>query len=499
MKIKYKQSLGILSCYNSDYEFYIRLKVTNIEDSQTFLYDPISAFTFIDNVFISLPVAEPASGYDQWVNTFIYQGCYLNIENKLFVTMVGFKHIFSSFIAIRLLEMKQKMDREHSKFLNWLLKFDFDSFVLKTCDILSTNNCKFLRKISNLDQSSFCKKNSDLVSKWRNESSKNGEPIDETDDQIDYLVRLLKSAAQELRRIVLRDSRIYLHKSQQTPLANYNPEVDWESSCPIVKIFISEVLPENDCSLQKVVFRNSILLGSQKRKNHFKPQSCYFISGVIKYLHDKQKILDFLSAMGIGVGDDPINSLEKNQIDQFNSIFWKIPDNATVMAVMDNNQSDFSTKSFKPLKDSHHVDCLNVLQVIKPAGNMDLKQDSKPMVELEPSFIDSSSIEKEAGSYLMQCFNEMLLKNAELHPTESLKEPTIQEIIPCGGDPSSLIPDFTVRFFNDDGNVLKERLMDGQKYCPYNLYDPTDPSISWDNKLGSKTSLRFLKNWQEPR
>ena len=93
----------------------------------------------------------------------------------------------------------------------------------------------------------------------------------------------------------------------------------------------------------------------------------------------------------------------------------------------------------------------------------------------------------------MQCFNEMLLKNAELHPTESLKEPTIQEIIPCGGDPSSLIPDFTVRFFKDDGNVLKERLMDGQKYCPYNLYDPTDPSISWDNKLGSKTSLRFLK------
>ena len=44
------------------------------------------------------------------------------------------------------------------------------------------------------------------------------------------------------------------------------------------------------------------------------------------------------------------------------------------MAVMDNNQSDFSTKRFKPLKDSHHVDCLNVLQVIKPAGNIDLDE-----------------------------------------------------------------------------------------------------------------------------
>ena len=193
---------------------------------------------------------------------------------------------------------------------------------------------------------------------------------------------------------------------------------------------------------------------------------------MIKYLHDKQKILDFLSMMGIGVGDDPINNLEKNQIDEFNRVFWDIPDNTTVMAVMDNNQADFSTKSFKPLKDSHHVDCLE---------------------DLESSFTDSTFIEKEAGSYFMQCFNEMLLKHSELHPTECLKEPTIQDIIPSGGDPSSLLPDFTIRFFKDDGNVLKERLINGKKYCPYNLYDPMDPSISWDNKFGSKTSLRFLK------
>ena len=175
-------------------------------------------------------------------------------------------------------------------------------------------------------------------------------------------------AAQELRKLILQDNIIHRNKSQKVPLANYNPQVDWESSCPIVKIFIDEILPENDSSLFKVIFRNNIFLGNQKRKYPFKPQSYYFISSVIKYLHDKQKILDFLSMMGIGVGDDPINNLEKNQIDEFNRVFFK-----------------------------------------------------------------------------------------------------------------------------DDGNVLKERLINGKKYCPYNLYDPMDPSISWDNKFGSKTSLRFLK------
>ena len=103
-------------------------------------------------------------------------------------------------------------------------------------------------------------------------------------------------------------------------------------------------MPECDCFLLKVTFRNNIFLGNQKRKYPFKPQSCYFISSIIQYLHDKKKILDFLSSIGVGVGNKPINNLEKNQIESFNSVFWETPVDVTVMAVMDNNQSDFSSK-----------------------------------------------------------------------------------------------------------------------------------------------------------
>ena len=62
----------------------------------------------------------------------------------------------------------------------------------------------------------------------------------------------------------------------------------------------------------------------------------------------------------------------------------------------------FSTKTFKPLNDTHHVDCLNVLQVIKPPGNLNLIRNSKPLKYLESIFIDSTEFEKEAGDF----FNE---------------------------------------------------------------------------------------------
>ena len=448
MKVKYRQSEGILSCYNNDYQLDIPAIVTQVESVENaVLYDPSCIFKFIDNVLINPSISAPVFDYDPWVKTFLYLGCSLVIDNKLYVTAVGLKHFFSSFLAIRQMENKLFLDRKQSKFLNWLFKFDTDSFILRTYNIDLSKICKFCRKILNVDNTSFSKNNPE-VEKWRNESNKSGEPLEETDEQIDYLVCLAKVAARELRRIILRDNN--KTTSQITPLANYNPQEDWESSCPVLKIFIDEILPENDCPLFKVILRNNIFLGNQKRNYRYKPQSCYFISSVIKLLNDKQKILDFLSKIGIGVGDDAINNLEKNQIGEFNSVFWKIPANATVMAVMDNNQTDYTTKNFNPLKDSHHVDCLNVLQVVKPSGNSNLAKDSKSIEYLESSFVDSTYFEKKAGDYFMNCFNTMLLKHSELHPTESLKEPSIQDIIPCGGEPSSLVPDFTIKFFKED-------------------------------------------------
>ena len=498
MKVKYKQSSSILSCFNSDFQLDIDTLFTKVEAENRVLYDPLCIFKFIDSLFLRTPILTPLyMEYDQWINRFLYQGCNMTINNKLLVTAVGLKHFFSSFIAVRLIENKLSMEWKHSKFLNWFLKFDFDAFILKANNHsdLSTA-CKFCKTIATdnvVDSLSFCKTNSKVVSKWRYEADLAGEPLKETDEQIDFLMRLAKIAGCELRRIIVHDNKVSKTKSQKTPLAKYDPQEDWESSSPAIKMFIDEIMPENDCFLFKVTFRNQIFLGNQKRNYPYKPQSCYFISSIIKYLHDKQKILDFLSSIGIGVGDDPVNNLEKNQIDSFNSVFWKIPENATVMAVMDNNQADFSTKSFKPLKDSHHVDCLNVLQVVKPSGNSNLNKESKSIAELESTFIDLTLFEKEAGDFFMNCFNTTLLKHSELQPTTTLTSPTIQDIIPCGGDQASLVSNFTIKFFKEDGNVLKNKLLEGQQYSPYHLYDPTDQMISWDNKLGSKTSLRYLK------
>jgi hypothetical protein len=376
-----------------------------------------------------------------------------------------------------------------------LLKFDFDTFILKATNRVDLfTACKFCKTIATDNVvDSFCKTSPVVVSNWRYEAGLAGEPLKETDEEIDFLMRLAKIAGCRLQGIVAHDHKISKIKSQKTPLANYDPKEDWESSSPAIKMFIDEIMPENDSFLFKVTFRNQIFLGNQKRNFPYKPQSCYFISSIIKYLHDKQKILDFLSTIGIGVGDDAINNLEKNQIDSFNSVFWKIPENASVMAVMDNNQTDYSTKSFKPLKDNHHVDCLNVLQVVKPTGNLNLNKESKSIAELESSFIDLTLFEKEAGDYFMHCFNTTLLKHSELQPTQTLTNPTIQDIIPCGGDQSNLVSSFTIRFFKEDGNVLKNKLLEGDQYSPYHLCDPTDQMISWDNKLGSKTSLRYLK------
>ena len=122
-----------------------------------------------------------------------------------------------------------------------------------------------------------------------------------------------------------------------------------------------------------------------------------------------------------------------------------------------------------------------------------MSKESKSIENLNETFIDSTLSEKEAGDYFLDSFHTKLLKHFENQPTSSLKEPTIQDILPCGGDQSALVPEYIVKFFKEDENVLKNKLIDGPRYGPYNLSDPTDPMISWDNKLGSKTCLRYLK------
>ena len=97
-------------------------------------------------------------------------------------------------------------------------------------------------------------------------------------------------------------------------MVDYEPSLDWQSTSPIVKIFIDEFLSENVSDLCKTTFKNMILLGSKPRNYKYKPQSCYFISCIIKYLNNNSQILQFLSSLGIGVTSRAVENLEKTQI-----------------------------------------------------------------------------------------------------------------------------------------------------------------------------------------
>ena len=277
MKVKYKQSVGILSCSNADFEFDIHLKVTNNDGTECVLYEPICALKFVDNIFFNSSTSLIDSEYDQWAKILIYHGCSINIQNKFFVTMVGLKHIFSSFIVSRQIKDEVILNREQSKFLNWFLKFDIDSYVLKI--IPASNTCKICQAVLKEEPSSFCENSSQLIDKWRNDCIKYGEEFRDSNEKVDYIANIVDRAAKELKRLILHDSKLY--KNKKTSLASYNPEDDWESTCPIVKHFIDEILSENYSTLSKVVFRNNILVGNQKQFNPLKPQSCYFISSVI--------------------------------------------------------------------------------------------------------------------------------------------------------------------------------------------------------------------------
>ena len=78
--------------------------------------------------------------YEQLIKKFVFHGSNITIDNKLLITVAGLKHFFSSFITVRILENKLEMDWKHSKFLNWFLKFDFDTFILK-----ANNGIDFLK------------------------------------------------------------------------------------------------------------------------------------------------------------------------------------------------------------------------------------------------------------------------------------------------------------------------------------------------------------------
>ena len=330
MKVKYGKSDQIRTCFNEHFKLCLQTQILKVENENVILYDPSNVLTFIDKDFFS--VSSSSVDFEWMLSSLIFPGCQVQVENKVYVTISGLKYFFSSLVSHRACNDStcKILEQIHSKFLNWFLKFDFDKFMRKAYGIEYAESCTFCQNV--LDDS-------DIINESKSHDN----------DEQTFLLALAKVAGRKLGQLIIEDNKESQRNSQSSLLVKYDPQADWESSCQIVKTFIDSLLSENNSYLFKVNFRNIVFLGNHSKTFRRKPQSGYFISAVIKYTNDKQKILDLLSSIGIGVTDDAITNLEKNQIDGFNKQFWDIPSACSVMAVMDNNQADFTTKSFNPI------------------------------------------------------------------------------------------------------------------------------------------------------
>ena len=117
--------------------------------------------------------------YEKCLKIFVYQGCSHSINDKLYLNLIGFKHFFSSFLSVRISKSfpsEEVIDWSHSKFINWVLKFNIDSVVLKAINISDFSGaCIFCKTIGSdiaVDKSSFSYNNPKVIGNLRKNKRK---------------------------------------------------------------------------------------------------------------------------------------------------------------------------------------------------------------------------------------------------------------------------------------------------------------------------------------
>ena len=279
MKIKYRKECNTLTCFNSYYELKLKVIIAEVDNIKCAFYDPSNILDFIDNSLIPRSTPSTIHEYEHLLKIILYHGCSKTIDNKLYVTVTGLKHFFSSVSSLRLYQGQStnSLQREPSKFMNWFLKFDLNDVIFKSENLLDLTGCckicKLVDPSNGIEKFSFCTKYPEIISSWRKRSDIIKKPLQYTDETIDMLICVLKFAGKELRHIIDHDNKVFQNMSQKTPLANYDPHDDWESSSPLVKIFMDEILSEKQSDLYKIILRIMIFLGCQKKNYPSKPQS----------------------------------------------------------------------------------------------------------------------------------------------------------------------------------------------------------------------------------
>ena len=164
----------------------------------------------MDTSFLSAQV--PTSlNIEQILQVYLYPGCITVKEQKVYIDINGLKYFFSALVSSRVAQYDNfdVLDPKQSKFINWVLKFDFDQFVLKAHGLLADSSVPC----------NFCRFFPADIEGFTNVSSRE-----------EYLVCLAKVAGQELCQVIERDNKETQKVSQSAPLASYNAIDDWQSS-----------------------------------------------------------------------------------------------------------------------------------------------------------------------------------------------------------------------------------------------------------------------------
>ena len=439
------------------------------------------------------------------VRKILFEGLFKIINGDMFVNFEGLKYILSSFISNRLADERcPSLSYEQSKFVNWILKTDLDILVKKSLqtpdlgdefnyfskfqsksvssELISSSLLWFENVENQIGKSSTLTKKSPLDPKYHDPN------------YISYLSSLLLESVEKLKDLLAIEQIISIKGDEDALLTDYSPSEDLQSSSPLVRSFLGELFTEDSSDLSKVSLRSMCFLAGQSKFYNMKPTSCYYLACLVKTIQDNQKILDLLSQVGLTVTDDAIVRRVDKEVDSFNENFWTLPKDSTVIATLDNNQADCSTKVFSVHHDSHHVDCLNQLQTCKPPGNAALSKVPKSLDDMSPDFLKLSELEIKSSKLFSESYFSQLLHIHTLSPNSDLKKPTFSDTFAIKvEDFSELVPTEVLESYRSSSNVLKDKLLQLDCYKPANECHPDFADISWSNASGNKTCLRHLE------
>ena len=232
-------------------------------------------------------------------------GMFKVIQDRIFVTEVGLKYVFSIIIGSHCTSANQLKERPFCKFVN--------SFYLPVCKISSTVlkkmgdrilDCKFCESL-NMIPSDDTEAAEHLALQYKelfeNKTLSTVVELDKSNySNPEYILNVqifLEKAGQELKKLLNFDNLLPTQVGDDRPSAkvvDYNPILDLESNTSyLVKSFLASLSDIDFTDLGKVSLRNQLLLAGHGLNYPIKPVGAYFMGMLVKHVHDKKNFFRF--------------------------------------------------------------------------------------------------------------------------------------------------------------------------------------------------------------